>query len=271
MTFVGRDLRGVKFTGADLSNSTLTNNNFDGDDFSGATLMNTHVHASSFKGANFTGATIYLAGAPSLLDMGSSYFNHTNENMDFRNANFTNANLIGSPSSTSGYWQADYKGANFTGTTISRTIEMSDMTGVDFRNTRFAPEGGIWTKAGFGSTNLSFANFSGMKLDHFIAGDVATKLEHADFSNTTITNSSFNSAGYGAVGANFTNSTIKDVDWQSADLNFADFTDAHLENIDFTYTRAANMITDGVTWVNVICPDQTNSNDNGNTCVGHLE
>jgi hypothetical protein len=36
--------------------------------------------------------------------------------------------------------------------------------------------------------------------------------------------------------------------------------DADLTNADLT----------GVTWSHTFCPDHTNSDDNGGTCVGHL-
>ena len=61
-----------------------------------------------------------------------------------------------------------------------------------------------------------------------------------------------------------------------ADLRYADLTGADLYGADLRYadltgadlTGASNL--NGVTWGDTICPDGTNSNDNGNTCVNNL-
>ena len=50
---------------------------------------------------------------------------------------------------------------------------------------------------------------------------------------------------------------------------------ANLTNANFTCARLddatlAGAIVTGATWNDTTCPDGTNSNDHGNTCVGHL-
>ena len=73
---------------------------------------------------------------------------------------------------------------------------------------------------------------------------------------------------------------------QSIDFSNDDFTGANLSNVlggglvNFTnvnFTNAnlsgsqwsGNATVTGVTWSNTTCPDGTNSNNDGNTCVGH--
>jgi uncharacterized protein YjbI with pentapeptide repeats len=49
------------------------------------------------------------------------------------------------------------------------------------------------------------------------------------------------------------------------DFSNAQFTNATMEGVEFmdsTFT--------GVTWDNTTCPDGTNSDNNGNTCIGHF-
>ncbi|MDC0156058.1 pentapeptide repeat-containing protein, partial [Euryarchaeota archaeon] len=56
-------------------------------------------------------------------------------------------------------------------------------------------------------------------------------------------------------GANLSNAYLFDADLRLADLSGADLTGAYLT---------------GVSWYDTICPDGTNSDDNGNTCENNL-
>jgi hypothetical protein len=44
------------------------------------------------------------------------------------------------------------------------------------------------------------------------------------------------------------------------------FTDANLQGASFEHRQSMS----GSTWSNTICPDGTNSDNNGGTCMGHL-
>jgi uncharacterized protein YjbI with pentapeptide repeats len=48
-------------------------------------------------------------------------------------------------------------------------------------------------------------------------------------------------------------------------LSGANLFDANLSGADLTGATLT-----GVIWAHTICPDGTNSDDNGGTCVGHL-
>ena len=60
------------------------------------------------------------------------------------------------------------------------------------------------------------------------------------------------------------------VNLTDADMRYADLRDAYLGYADLTGADTYQIRLDGVTWDNTICPDGTNSNDNGNTCVNNL-
>ena len=72
------------------------------------------------------------------------------------------------------------------------------------------------------------------------------------------------------------NADLTGASFYMADLSNADFTGANLSNTDFTNANLTNANMSGATnigtviWWNTTCPDGTNSNTHGNTCIGHL-
>jgi uncharacterized protein YjbI with pentapeptide repeats len=72
-----------------------------------------------------------------------------------------------------------------------------------------------------------------------------------------------------AVGTYFADSDLSNAQitfgqWENANLTHANLSNASLEGTDF---RGANM--SNVIYNNTLCPDKTNSDDNGGTCSGH--
>jgi uncharacterized protein YjbI with pentapeptide repeats len=72
--------------------------------------------------------------------------------------------------------------------------------------------------------------------------------------------------------ADFTQSDISSGSFDFVDLTYSnglawvsDY--AYFENSDLT--GATNAVPYGSYWFNTICPDGSNSDDNGNTCEGH--
>jgi len=94
--------------------------------------------------------------------------------------------------------------------------------------------------------DLSNDNFSNADLSPF-PGDFTTIV------NTNLT------------GANFTDANLKSAFLNSNDFTGANFTNANLSNVS---SDGGNNSTN-VTWSNTTCPDNTNSDNDGNTCVGH--
>ncbi|MEZ5380141.1 MAG: pentapeptide repeat-containing protein [Acidimicrobiales bacterium] len=80
-----------------------------------------------------------------------------------------------------------------------------------------------------------------------------------DFSDALIFDSDF-------TGADFSGSTFKDAVIQRSTMDNANFTDANLA--DALISKSTSF--DGAIWKNTVCPDESNSDDNGGTCEGHL-
>ncbi len=97
-----------------------------------------------------------------------------------------------------------------------------------------------------GGIDLSFANLSG------------ANLSGADISDAILNDATL-------TGANLTGADLNDATLNNANLNNANLTNTNLDN---TNLSGANLT--GITWNNTVCPDLTNSNNNGNTCLGHL-
>ena len=99
-------------------------------------------------------------------------------------------------------------------------------------------------------------------------------LDHASLSGADLTAADL-------VGALFRNANLVNAHLHNANLQFAQLDDGDLEGTDLSGANLTNAsllgavtsdLTDfsGVTWGNTTCPDGTNSDNNGDTCVGHL-
>jgi len=122
------------------------------------------------------------------------------------------------------------------------------------------------------SDNLTNTNFSGSQLG---------SLSSPEFEGSTGTNTDFSSTNL--KGANFTGVNLSGTKFRGADLTFnarsnsyTFFAQATLNNPDFTNANLTGVqaldtatLTSPV-WSNTTCPDFTNSDANGGTCVGHL-
>lgn len=104
-------------------------------------------------------------------------------------------------------------------------------------------------------------------------------LDTATISNADLIGAKFLRAYLVRLGA--TSLNLTNVDFSNANMAFAQLVDSNLTNtnftnVNFTYANlqgAANGSTanfSGVTWSGTICPDGTNSDNNGNTCIGHF-
>ena len=75
--------------------------------------------------------------------------------------------------------------------------------------------------------------------------------------------------------ADLTNANLSVADLTYANLSVADLTNANLSvadlaNANLSLADLTNAALDHVSWAHTTCPDGTNSDDNGGTCVGHL-
>ncbi|OGK15003.1 hypothetical protein A2774_01140 [Candidatus Roizmanbacteria bacterium RIFCSPHIGHO2_01_FULL_39_12c] len=100
-------------------------------------------------------------------------------------------------------------------------------------------------------------------------------LWRSEFNDMDISGSNFSSAkvassdmvNVNASGANFTGADLRLTGFHSdTNLQNANFTNANLKSAEFDQGTDLT----GVIWSNTTCPDGTNSDNNGNTCEGHL-
>ena len=122
------------------------------------------------------------------------------------------------------------------------------------------------------NTNYDFGNLTSTNFN-------ATTLTNAIFSQATVTNANFSGAlltgaqlfnMFNVSGVNFSSANLTGADLSSNTLTNTNFTNANLTNANFggdTVTGTTPVT--GVVWSNTICPDGTNSNAHGSTCVGH--
>jgi hypothetical protein len=126
----------------------------------------------------------------------------------------------------------------------------------------------LLANGGFNLTNAGLAN----------AYLVAANLADASLINGTFTSANFTLASL--VGANLTNGTFTSANFTLASLaganltngrfKGANLTDANLANANLRQANLNGVTLTGVAWSNTICPDGTNSNNDGGTCQGHL-
>jgi phospholipase C len=88
-------------------------------------------------------------------------------------------------------------------------------------------------------------------------------LKNADLSGAELNGASFH--GVNLSGAFMPNANLTGTSLQGVNLNGADLTGANLTRANL---QGAN--TNKIVWSNTTCPDATNSNADGGTCVGHL-
>ncbi|HEX8923824.1 MAG TPA: pentapeptide repeat-containing protein, partial [Patescibacteria group bacterium] len=91
----------------------------------------------------------------------------------------------------------------------------------------------------------------------------------ANFSSSNLTGALLSGSDFN--GANFTGTNLYSVTVKDANFNNAIFTNANLLKTGGALAGEAwvNCTFSGATWNNTICPDGSNSNNNGNTCIGH--
>jgi uncharacterized protein YjbI with pentapeptide repeats len=132
-------------------------------------------------------------------------------------------------------------------------------------------DGTNFTASNFSAVVLSFGSFRNANFTNsFWAGTQAPNADFtsANFSNAVIEGINILNANF--TGANLTGANLSVPDSgmsiiQNTNFTNANFTNANLAGLDFD-----DSIRTGVIWNNTICPDGTNSDDNSNSCEGHL-
>jgi hypothetical protein len=109
-----------------------------------------------------------------------------------------------------------------------------------------------------GAYNLSNLNLAGGYFANL-------NLAGADVSNANVSGANF--SGANLSGANLNNANFSNTNLNGANLNGANLTQTNLKGA----TGMSTTTLTGVIWSKTTCPDNTNSNTDGGTCLGHLE
>jgi uncharacterized protein YjbI with pentapeptide repeats len=242
---VGVDWRACDFHGANLDRQNLNASRLNGTNLGFATMVGVRLNASNLSGANLGGAQLALA--------------------DLRGANITGANLAGAklspvPFSSSGYTKV----SGLVGLTsaqvrslplIAPATNPCGVRGPDLRQIDFG--------AGF---NASGIDLSGADLS-------LSLLPGANLSSANLTGALFNYktslVGANLSGADLTCAWLQG-SFDGASFVNADLTDARMNHGFQPGVAFRNTDFTGAVFDNTTCPDGSNSDANGGTCVGHL-
>jgi len=144
------------------------------------------------------------------------------------------------------------------------------------------------------NSNLSGTDFSHAQLDYVIFGNFAN-LTNVSFRGVSLVNVQFDWR-ISFDGVDFSDSILGHfefspvfnyVNFSGADFTQSDISSGSFDFVDLTYSNGLAWVSDGAYfensdltgatnsvpynsyWINTICPDGSNSDDNGNTCEGH--
>ena len=178
--------------------------------------------------------------------------------------NLSSADLFGADLSDSVIVDSNLSGADLRWSFLNN----SNLSGTDFSYAQL-------DDVIFGyDANITNVSFRGVNLGN-VQFHRSISFDGVDFSDTIIgDNFDWSPVFYNVnfSGADFTQSDISSGSFDFVDLTYSnglawvsDY--AYFENSDLT--GATNAVPYGSYWFNTICPDGSNSDDNGNTCEGH--
>ena len=249
------DLTDTDLSGADLSNANLSHANLsyveiDWADLSNANLRFTDLSNTDLRFTDLSNADLRFT------DLSNSDLSYTNlSNFDLTYADLRGANLS--------YTNLNYIHMEYTNVSNANlsyaNLSYADMTNVDLVGSNLT--GTIINSVNRWSAHAinlqgcpAILPTSWQCISNNLVGPGAW-LMYADLSNADLSNASLESAFLfraDLTGANLSN----------ADLWYAELTGANLTGANLSGADLAN-----VYWYNTICPNGTNSNDNGNTCL----
>lgn len=274
--FAGADLTGAKLdatlTNADFTGATLTNAALDGGNLTGAQLPGDDLSTATVTGANLTNVDLADADLESVSfddDLGHGL---SLTGADLENANLTDADLGHVDASNADFKNANLSGANLFELVVSgANLAGTTLTGVSspVAGTPSALPGGwqlIRVAPSFEADSAYLAgpgaDLEGARLHGVEASRVdltGADLRGADLAATDLSHANLSSADLG--GAVFTNRLSK----KHTNLTDANLAHATLLRSDLS---PANAELTGVTWLDTICPDGSNSDQFTGGCFG---
>ncbi len=273
--FIGANLSGVNLTGAYLyfaymNDATLTDANLDDADLNLANL-------TGVVSGGITGTPAVLPGDWSLVD---GYLVGPLANLT--GANLTDANLSSADLGYAALTDANLSGANLSGVDLNRVI-----SGGIIGTPSALPAGWLLVDGYLigQDANLTDANLNGANLtdaDLELAELIGATLANANLSSVELSGADLYDVASGGItgtpstfpndswsivngylvgpGANLTDAMLNGADLSGVDLTTSNLTGANLTGANLS----------GVIWSDTICPDGTNSDNDGDTCVNNL-
>jgi uncharacterized protein YjbI with pentapeptide repeats len=294
------DLSGLNLAYADLRFANLSQANLSGATLAACQFQLAEPHISCqgarldstfLVGANLHGAVTSICVSIDLGDgIGTVPFCG---GVAMAHANLHNADVSGDDLSFALLTAANVSRANLHGTRFGECASASkaelmacsgtDLSGAKLAHTDLSAD--VLRGANLQGANLVGANLSGADLSLLLPdfGVLPTLLDGADLRGANlrganVTGASVSGANFSHAvmqGAIFTDANLKGVRFVHAHLAGATLTGADLTTANMTDARligahlAGAILTD-VVWLRTVCPDGTNSNFDGHTCVGHL-
>jgi uncharacterized protein YjbI with pentapeptide repeats len=173
---------------------------------------------------------------------------------------------------------ADLAGCNLTGANLTGE-SYDNLTGANLTDANLH-------NANLDGTDLCTANLTGIQsgginpaVAYFTCGPWGIYAPPSDPTNGYLVGPTANLAGatltgvsagfQDFAGANLTNADLTNADLDNTDLDGANLDGANATNANFDAATTTGATIVGVTWVNTTCPDGTNSDTDGFTCVGY--
>lgn len=283
-------LSGVALVSANLSSATLTDANLSGSSANGATLTNADLQNVSATGRDFTNATLT---------------NATITGADFSTAILTNVvsgNLTdGAPAASlpqyfnvTDTWFVG-PAVNDTNATFTDSLSGDTLTGINLSHAVLGVDlsGTVLTDANLSYANISNANISGTDfagatcvytVAGYMTGTPASQPPGCYLVPSVAQGEWFVGLGGDAVHANLSGDRLTD-DKAGWNLEGNEFISATLENVDFTndnlealsfqsadlyHATMTGAIFGFTIWTHATCPDGTNADNDGGTCINNL-
>jgi uncharacterized protein YjbI with pentapeptide repeats len=289
------NLSGANLSDTDLETTFLTGANLTGANLTGAYLYLAYMNDATLTDANLTAADLNLTNLTGVVSGGiigtPAVFPEDWSLVDgylvgplanLTGANLTDADLSSADLGYSTLADANLSGADLSGVDLNRVI-----SGGIIGTPSALPSGWLLVDgyligqgANLNDANLNGANLTDadLELTELIGATLANaNLSGADLSSADLydvasggitgTPSAFPNDGWSIIngylvgpGANLTDADLSGVDLSGVDLTTGNLTGANLSGANLS----------GVIWSDTICPDGTNSNSDGDTCVNNL-
>ncbi|MDI1445068.1 DUF2169 domain-containing protein [Polyangium sp. 6x1] len=227
--FTGADLSGLDFSGRDLSRSFLESARLDGARFVGANLTEVVLARASLVGADLSQAKLRGANLGEAILRGARVSGGVDASESvFVRADLTDADLRGILLHKADITEAKLGGADLGGARASElTILRSDFRGVKLRGARIE-------RSNLLELDVSGVDFREVALPGTVFLDViadGANFDGADLENLRVVGVD---RGSSLVGATFRRTNLRGAFLRGARLAKADFTDAILDEIDFS-------------------------------------